>query len=132
MLWSTYHCVHGMSCFCTLSASAFIESSLHGLDFFLEIFFMKTLVICSTPWPHSLINNHPYAVHYAHCSIWSCSCAYRVAMYVSSLNAPAGWGTLSNYVCYHCKLNTCSYSCSEAWMTEQLGRIVNTQSMTVI
>ena len=34
VLWSAYHCVHGNSCFCTSSASAFIEPSLHQLDFF--------------------------------------------------------------------------------------------------
>ena len=28
----------GISCLCALSASAFIDSSLHQLDFFLEIF----------------------------------------------------------------------------------------------
>ena len=40
MVWSAYqyHCVHGTSCLCTLSASAFIETALHQLDFFLEIF----------------------------------------------------------------------------------------------
>ena len=31
MSWSAYHCT---SCLCTLSASAFIEPSLHQLDFF--------------------------------------------------------------------------------------------------
>ena len=35
MVWSAYHCVHGTSCLCALpSASAFIEPSLHQLDFF--------------------------------------------------------------------------------------------------
>ena len=29
MVWGAYHCVHGTSFLCTLSASAFIESSLH-------------------------------------------------------------------------------------------------------
>ena len=38
MIWSAYHCVHGTSCLCTLSASAFIVPSLHQLDFLLEIF----------------------------------------------------------------------------------------------
>ena len=38
MVWSAYPCVHGTFCLCTLSASAFIEPSLHQLDFFLEIF----------------------------------------------------------------------------------------------
>ena len=39
MLWSAYHCVHGIPCLCTLSASAFIEPSLHQLDFFLKSFY---------------------------------------------------------------------------------------------
>ena len=34
MIRSAYHCVHDTSCLCTLSASAFIEPSLHQLDFF--------------------------------------------------------------------------------------------------
>ena len=41
MLWSAYHCVHGTSCLCTLSASEFIKPSLHLLDFFLEIFLWR-------------------------------------------------------------------------------------------
>ena len=36
-------CVHSTSCWCTLSASAFIELALYQLDFFLEIF-LWTLV----------------------------------------------------------------------------------------
>ena len=51
MLWSAYHCVHGTSCFCTLSAScacihALNHRSLHGVDFFLEIF-LWTLGYCN-------------------------------------------------------------------------------------
>ena len=34
MLWSAYHCAHGTSCLCTLSASAFIEAPLHWVDSF--------------------------------------------------------------------------------------------------
>ena len=41
MLWSAYHCVHGTSCLCTSSASAFIEPSLYRLDFLLEIFLWR-------------------------------------------------------------------------------------------
>ena len=35
-------------CLGALSASAFIDSSLHQLDLFLEIFFMETLYLDST------------------------------------------------------------------------------------
>ena len=39
MLWSAYHCVHGTSCFVLCQpVHSCIEPSLHGLDFFLEIF----------------------------------------------------------------------------------------------
>ena len=41
----------GIPCLCTLSASAFIDSSLHQLDFFLEIFLWR------------LVNIHLYTVH---------------------------------------------------------------------
>ena len=34
MVWSEDRCVHGTSCLCALSASAFIELSLNQLDFF--------------------------------------------------------------------------------------------------
>ena len=39
VLWSAYHC--GIFCLC-VSASAFIDSSLHQLDFFLEIFLWRS------------------------------------------------------------------------------------------
>ena len=35
----------GNSCLCTLSASAFIEPSLHQLDFFLEIFLWRLVSV---------------------------------------------------------------------------------------
>ena len=37
VLWSAYHCVALIPCLCTLSASVFIEPSLHQLDFFLNL-----------------------------------------------------------------------------------------------
>ena len=49
MLWSAcaYHCVHDTSCLCIpcQPVHSCIETSLHQLDFFLEIFFMKTFLI---------------------------------------------------------------------------------------
>ena len=42
MLWSAYHCVHGTSCFVLCQpVRSCIEPSLHGLDFFLEIFLWR-------------------------------------------------------------------------------------------
>ena len=42
MLWSVDTvCMALLACLCTLSASAFIEPSLHHLDIFLEIFLWK-------------------------------------------------------------------------------------------
>ena len=41
-----YHCVHGTSCLCTLSASAlmFFQPSLHQLDFFKKSFYRDLYV----------------------------------------------------------------------------------------
>ena len=60
MLWSAYHCVHGTSCLCTLSASAFIEPSLYQLDFFFRNLFMETcfcsfLIVIHTLLQHCLV-----------------------------------------------------------------------------
>ena len=46
MVWSAYqyHCVHGTSCLCTLSASAFIEPSLYTLAIFLLEWIVRLLV----------------------------------------------------------------------------------------
>ena len=45
IMWPCYGLhitVSGIPCLCALSASAFIDSALHQLDFFLELFFMET------------------------------------------------------------------------------------------
>ena len=47
-LWSAYHCVHGTFCSCTFFSQivhSCIEPSLHGLDFFLEIFLWRLVHI---------------------------------------------------------------------------------------
>ena len=40
---SAYHCV-GIPCLCALSASTLLDSSLHQLDFFLEIFLWRLVI----------------------------------------------------------------------------------------
>ena len=62
MLWSTYHCVHGTSCFCTLSTSASIEPSLHQLDFFLEIFLWRLVSVLEISFNLLRSVTHTHAV----------------------------------------------------------------------
>ena len=49
----------GTPCLCALSASAFIDSSLHQLDFFLEIFLWR-LVIYRPVWVNDVTGSYCY------------------------------------------------------------------------
>ena len=70
MVWSAYHyiTVSWHFCLCTLSASAFIESFLHQLDFFVEIFLWRInvymllrflLLFTGISWTLYLLAKHP-------------------------------------------------------------------------
>ena len=83
-MWLCYgvHITVWHSCLCTLSASAFIDSSLHQLDFFLEIFygdlflfFFDNALKISSP-AHAPVTNYLVIAWAAACSIKMASIAW--------------------------------------------------------
>ena len=56
MVQNPYHCVYGTSCFCTLSASAFIEPSLNfSFEIIMETCFCSFFIVIYTLYQHCIV-----------------------------------------------------------------------------
>ena len=114
MLWSAYHCVHGTSCLCTLSASAFMHWVIPTSALFIfRNLFMEIVVINGLAW-----SRHTPVWLLSYPSIWQGLSHFGLGIFIHWFG-PFCFGVIPTYAWVHWYDISTSYTALEYSVNQQ-------------